>query len=122
MLTVTDLPAGRHLVTANGRGVGTYSARQLAEGVNIAFATTNAWEPGGPWDAQASLLKLVTEAKDNVQTAEYLGRLYDGNARPDADRSAVTDQAVADLEALQRTIARPRPYRFAIAPAASETR
>lgn len=117
MLTVTDLPAGRYLVTADGRGVGTYSAQQLAEGVNMAFATTNAWEPGGPWDAQGSLLKLITEAKDNVQTAEYLAHVYDRHARPDADRSAVTDQAVADLEALQRTTARPRPYRFVIAPA-----
>jgi lysophospholipase L1-like esterase len=120
MLTITELPAGRYLVTADGRGVGMYSARQLAEGVNIAFATTNAWEPGGPWDAQASLLKLVTESKDNAQTAEYMAHLYDGNVRPDAEFSTETDQAVADLEALQRTIARPRSYRFVIKPAVAE--
>jgi lysophospholipase L1-like esterase len=122
MLTVTGLPAGRYLVTADGRGVGHYSAQQLATGINMAFATTNAWEPGGPWDAQASLLKLVTESKDNAQTAEYLAHLYDGNVRPDAKFSAETNKAVADLEALQRTIATPRVYRFVIAPAAAETR
>jgi hypothetical protein len=120
MLTVTELPAGRYLVTADGRGVGTYSAPQLAEGVNIAFATTNAWEPGGPWDAQASLLKMVTEAKDNVQTAEYLGLLYAANGDATAQDTAESEQAVRDLEALQRSTARPHPYRFVIEPAAEQ--
>lgn len=120
MLAVTELPAGRYLVTADDRGVGTYSARQLAEGVNIAFATTNAWEPGGPWDAQASVLKLVTEAKDNVQTAEYLTeeyRLPFGDRRQDPSVATAAAPSVTALEQLQRRVAQPRPYRFAIEPA-----
>lgn len=120
MLTVTGLSVGRYLVTADGRGVGTYSAEQLAEGVNIAFATTSAWEPGGPWDAQASVLKLITEAKDNVQAAAYLAEMYRlrfGDTREEPTAVLTSRPSIAELEVLQRKAARPRSYRFVITPA-----
>src|SRR5690606_17742603 len=64
MLTVTDLPPGRYEVRANGRPVGTWDERQLAAGVNLGSATPSGWVPGGPWDAQAHLLKRLTEARN----------------------------------------------------------
>ena len=121
MLTVSGLPERRYDVSANGRGIGTYTARQLADGVNVAFATTNAWEPGGPWDAQASTLALVTESKDNTQTAAYLRRHYNQEVPDDPRFLMETAEAVQALETLQRTIAGPRPYRFVIAPAAEKS-
>src|SRR5262249_38297315 len=57
LLAVTNLPAGQYQLTVDGRSVGKYAHGQLAQGVNISSATTDAWQPGGPWDAQAGALK-----------------------------------------------------------------
>ena len=65
-LTVKNLPAGRYAVTVDGRKVGTWTSGQLAAGVNIASATANGWEPGGPWDAQAWIVREVTEARSQI--------------------------------------------------------
>ncbi|MBI3468150.1 MAG: hypothetical protein HY000_34525 [Planctomycetes bacterium] len=54
MLMVRNLPAGKYLLSVDGREVGKYAHNQLAKGVNISSATSNAWQPGGPWDAQAT--------------------------------------------------------------------
>src|SRR6185436_9280000 len=57
LLTVKELPEGKYEVLANGRKLATYSHKQLAAGVNISFATSDAWQPGGPWDVQSTLVK-----------------------------------------------------------------
>ncbi|WP_406694848.1 GDSL-type esterase/lipase family protein [Singulisphaera sp. Ch08] len=119
MLSVRDLPAGRYLVEADGRGIGTYTAEQLTRGVNIASATTDPWEPGGPWDAQAALLLQVTDARDQIAQSRRLAGRYlpDRPNRVEIEERA--DGINSELEELQRRIARPTAYHFVVRPAAA---
>jgi hypothetical protein len=114
ILRVANLPAGQYEVTADGRGAGTFTADQLAAGVNIASTTPDPWQPGGPWNAQANLLKSLTDARHEVGLA-------DTHARLDLPGSAVAaefgQQAAAfdgRIVEMQRTVAKPRPYKFVI--------
>jgi hypothetical protein len=117
LLSVRDLPAGRYSVEADGRGIGSYTNEQLARGVNMASATSDPWEPGGPWDAHAALLLEVTEARDRVDQARRLtGRYLPGSPhRPGIEAKA--DGVDSELEDLQLRIARPTAYHFVIRPA-----
>ncbi len=65
-LTVKGLTSGRYTVHAEGRLLGTWDAKQLAEGMNISSATANGWEPGGPWDAQSDAVKELVDARDKL--------------------------------------------------------
>jgi hypothetical protein len=37
--------------------------------MNISSATADAWQPGGPWDAQANVVKALTDARHNLAGA-----------------------------------------------------
>lgn len=113
-LAVTNLPAGRYSLTVDGRAVGTYAAAQLAKGVNIASATTSAWQPGGPWDAQATLVKSLTEARHELQVAALLGKLTLENHATARSLLPEIEPANQTLVALQRRAAAPQPYRFVL--------
>jgi len=76
MLTVNNLTADRYEVTVDGRKIGTFTRQALAKGVNIASATGDAWQPGGPWDAQAQVLKSLTEARHDLAVAQVLANAY----------------------------------------------
>lgn len=121
-LAVQNVPAGRYTLAVDGRGVGTYAAAQLAKGVNIASATTSAWQPGGPWDAQATLVKSLTEARHDLQTAALLA----AHTLPDhaTSRSVLPEIEAANqrLEGLQRRAAAPQPYRFVLKPATDDAK
>ena len=115
-LQVTHLDEGDYDLVVEGRGVGRYSADQLSKGVGIASSTSNGFLPGGPWDAQANVIKQLTEARSqlgaaNVQRIEYFG---------DESWSVEAGERSADIDSrfyeLQRRIARPRPYRFVLTP------
>lgn len=120
-LTVNGLADGKYEITVDGRSTARFTAKQLAAGVDLASATTNAWAPGGPWDAQATLLKSLTEARHELDTASLLSRLY----LPGHELVAELDRETASTEdkvvGLQRLAARPRPYRFVIRPATDES-
>jgi lysophospholipase L1-like esterase len=117
LLAADYLPEGRYEVTADGRGVGTFTARELAAGVNIASTTPDPWQPGGPWNAQANVLKELTDARHQVATAQGLAGYYlQGSATAHLfDEPAAKSDA--QIVAMQRAIAAPRPYRFVIRPA-----
>ncbi len=114
MLRVDGLDAGRWVLTVDGRGVGTFPAGQLAKGVNLSFATANAWEPGGPWDAQASVLKALTEARHEVAVAGMLARAHLPGGGLPAGLDPGARKADEQIVALQRLAAKPRPYRFVL--------
>jgi hypothetical protein len=109
---VKNLPPGKYELTADGRSIARYTHGQLAQGVNIASATTNAWQPGGPWDAQSTVLKAITEARSQVGVGTTLWNAFleQSVQRPDIAPQAA--QADAALTELQRQAARPMPYRF----------
>jgi lysophospholipase L1-like esterase len=114
MLTVTGLPAGDYDVSAEGRGVGRFTAAQLAGGVNIASSTPDPWQPGGPWSAQANLLQHLTDARDELAVAgAHAGVFLPGSPAAVALHEQGS-QADARLVALQRAVARPQQYHFVI--------
>lgn len=114
LLTVKNLRAGSYDVLADSRALGTFSAQQLAETVNICSSTADGWEPGGPWDAQAGALIRVTDARHELlESQRQLDHFLPSH--PDQKRlHAETKAALERLEALQRTLVRPRPFRFEV--------
>jgi lysophospholipase L1-like esterase len=114
MLTVTNLSKDRYEVVAGGRDAGTFTAEQLAKGVNIASSTPDVWQPGGPWAAQGDMLKYLTEARHEIAFAKSHTGVFLPTApatAPFKDQAAASDDQIV---AMQRTMARPQPYHFVI--------
>lgn len=119
LLTVASLPAGDFELLVEGRVIGKASAGRLGSGLNISSMTTNGWEPGGPWDAQASLIKELTEARDRLAQSEQLRNRFLTN-HPHQDRlDRESAEADARIVTLQRESAHPFPYHFRIQPVGS---
>lgn len=119
-LKTNNLPDGKYEVRADGRLLGTASNKQLAAGWNIASVTADAWQPGGPWDAEATILSRLTDARNELSVGGLLTNTYLSER---TDRKALTDQmeqANAVLEDLQRSLVKPVPYRFVVRPAAEK--
>jgi lysophospholipase L1-like esterase len=114
MLTVKNLPEGRYEVKADDRPLGHFSERQLSEGVNIASATADGWEPGGPWDAQAWIVREVTEARSQIAVSR---RFLDHYLPKHPEREglhAKQSELNIGAEGLQRALMKPRPFHFLI--------
>jgi lysophospholipase L1-like esterase len=116
MLKILNLPKGRYEVVVEGRSAGNFFETELAAGVNIASTTGDVWQPGGPWDAQANILKPLTEARHELANSK-------GNSRdffPTAPTAEQLEKQVAKVDdqlvEMQRAVARPQPYRFVIRP------
>ncbi len=121
-LKVTGLADGEYEVRAEGRLLGKYSAERLARGENLASATANGWEPGGPWDAQSDAVKELVDARDKAWGGEHFRRQFNGDNPVSAKLARQARAADDALVALARATAKPYPYRFEIrkvAPAAS---
>ena len=113
-LKVKGLAAGRYIVSAEGRGLGTWDAKQLAEGLNIASATADGWQPGGPWDAQSDIVKEIVDARDKLWMGGQV-RLQHNATNPKAKKLAAEYARLdAQLTKLARAQARPYPYRFEV--------
>lgn len=113
-LKVTGLQPGTYDLTVDGRAVGAFKAEALANGLDIASATTDGWQPGGPWDAQATMLKSLTEARDNLSQALLSGERTIGESSLLPDLRKETESANDRIEAMQRLVAKPRPYEFVL--------
>ncbi len=113
-ICVKGLPTGDYEVRAEGRLLGKYSAERLAKGENIASATSNGWEPGGPWDAQSDAVKELVDARDEAWGGVAFRERTNGD-NPAAKKLARQAKVVDDeIVALQRATAKPYPYRFEI--------
>jgi lysophospholipase L1-like esterase len=114
MLAIRNLPPGDYEILAEGRLLGTTTARQLAAGLNICSMTADGWEPGGPWDAQAGVIKEITDARHQLAIGDVLRTAFlpTQPGKRDLERQIVaTDK---ELVALQRKVAKPFPYHFLI--------
>lgn len=112
-LKVTGLASGKYRLNVDDRGVGTYTQDQLNAGVDISSATADGWHPGGPWDAQAYLVKHLTDARNRLAETVRTRETYFGANGPVASAwQKEAAQANRQLEQLQRQTAQPRPYRF----------
>jgi lysophospholipase L1-like esterase len=119
MLAVKNLGPGKYDLKVSGRAVGTFTADDLARGVNLSSATADGWEPGGPWEAQAWLLNHLTESRNEAVTVDKLERLY---LQANTNRADILKRVAAinaHIEDTQRALARPVAYHFAVARAAS---
>lgn len=114
MLTVANLPAGDYELRVEGRSLGKISAGKLARGLNIASATADGWEPGGPWDAQSDIVKELVDARDKHWMGAVMREKFNRN-HPQHAKLAKQSRDVEDrLIAQQRAQAKPYPYRFEI--------
>jgi hypothetical protein len=114
LLAVKNLPAGRYEVLAGARPLGTWTAEALSRGINIASASADPWQPGGPWDAQAHALKIFTDMRDDLVFARRgMTNSLAGHPRIETLR-ARTEAIEANLMELQREIVRPVPVAFMI--------
>ncbi|MFO1484924.1 MAG: SGNH/GDSL hydrolase family protein [Verrucomicrobiaceae bacterium] len=120
MLTVRGLAVGKYELRAGGRELGKFTAQQLAGGLNISSMTANGWEPGGPWDAQAAALKMVTDARMEIVGSQSYTDLFLAN-HPGMDAvRAETKATLERLETLQRKIAAPVTVHFEVKRVAGE--
>ena len=113
-MTVHSLSEGRWDVLAGGRLLGTWTAAQLAEGVNLASASAEPWEPGGPWHAQAQILEIITDLRDEIDwTRRDMPRLL--SSHPDQRALAQEAESIeTSLRSLQRRLAKPVPTEYRI--------
>ncbi len=116
LLTVRGLPDGKYEVVADGRSAGAFTAGQLAAGVNIASTTPDPWQPGGPWATQGDLLQHLTDARHEIATAKGHTRVFLPNGPATATLAEQADTTDGQIVAMQRTLARPQPYRFVVRP------
>jgi lysophospholipase L1-like esterase len=114
LLAVKNLPKGSYEVNSDGRGVGVFTAEQLAGGVNIASTTTDAWQPGGPWNAQANVLKSLTDSRHEISSANTHLRVYLPTASATEQLGKQSGEFDDKIVEMQRTVAKPQPYRFVI--------
>lgn len=117
-LKVTGLEPGEYEVRVEGRLLGRYPADRLARGENIASATSNGWEPGGPWDAQSDAVREIVDARDEAWGGEHFRLQFNADNPGSAKirrRAKAADDALVELA---RSIAKPYPYRFEIRKAA----
>ena len=120
MLTVLRLPEGQYEVSAGGRALGKWSADGLAQGINIASASADPWQPGGPWEAQASALKVYTESRNNLASTRHeIGETLAANPHLGSLRHKSTSIEDALLD-LQRATVQPVPVNFVIRAVATQ--
>ena len=113
-VAVRGLEPGEYEIKAEGRSLGKFSADRLAEGMDVASARSDVWEPGGPWEATAWELSRITDARDQVAQARQAlaGSLAN---RPDREALREESEAIdARLIEHQRSLVRPRPFRFEV--------
>jgi lysophospholipase L1-like esterase len=119
-LTVANLPPGKYDVLAGGRALGAFDAQALAAGVNLCSATADGWEPGGPWDAAAAALRMITDARYEVAYVPVYQRHF-MKEHLELEKLHGGAQALnAQLEAYQRELAKPVNIHFLIRPAAQK--
>lgn len=120
-LTVTNLAPGKYDVLAGGRALGVFDARALAKGVNLCSHTANGWEPGGPWDAAAAALKMVTDARYEIAYVP----VHEGHFMKEHPELQGLQSGAGSLneqiEAYQRRLAKPVNIHFVIRPAQAKT-
>jgi lysophospholipase L1-like esterase len=113
-LAIHGLAPGRYTVRADGRLLGTYDAKQLADGVNISSATADGWVPGGPWDAQSDTVKELVDARDKL----WMGGQFRSQYNDTNPHAAALDKDFTRLDQklteLARAQAKPYPYRFEV--------
>jgi lysophospholipase L1-like esterase len=109
-LTVTGLAAGNYSLTIDGMAAGSFTAAQLAAGINLA-------QLPGPMLKQAMDVWQLTNLHNNIHTARWRTvqvplQKYTLN-KADAAQSAL-DALEEEITGLQHAAALPKPHKFAV--------
>ena len=120
-LQVTGLAPGDYEVRVERRLLGRYSADRLARGENIASATSNGWEPGGPWDAQSDAVRELVDARDKAWGGEHFRRQFNDDNPSSSTLRRQARKADDALVTFARSLAKPYPYHFEIRRVAPKT-
>jgi hypothetical protein len=120
MLAVTNLKPDRYEILAGGHLLGSWGDAELSRGVNIASATADPWTPGGPWDAQAHAVKVLTDMRDEIVFARR-GIAANLTAHPGLNGlEAEADAIERQIAKFQHQIVQPIPVEFVVRPARSD--
>lgn len=114
-LRVAGLPAGNHTLLIDGEAVGTYTAKQLADGVNLAAVETPMW-------AQATKvhdLTLTRAAIHNTRWRNVQVPLEEEKPASINATIAALDKLSEELRQQQRAAAKPVAHRFELVPGES---
>lgn len=114
LLAVTNLAEGKYEVLAGERSLGSWNAKDLASGVNLASASADPWQPGGPWDGQGQALKVLTDARDNL---EFARQEMERNLKAHPGLESLRTDATGieqNIIKLQRELSRPVPVVFIV--------
>src|SRR5205085_6566537 len=114
MLTIQNLPPEKYDVHVEERLLGTYSADQLAAGVNLSSASPDPWVPGGTWDGQAWVLNMLTHARAELTTSQQFAADYLKEHPNRKEIGEQTARVIEQVESLQRSMAKPVPYHFVL--------
>ena len=114
LLTVANLPPGEYELRAEGRLLGNATAERLTRGMNLSSMSPDPWHPGGPWDAQAWVVKEQVDARDKLSMSGVLRSSSLTNHPERASLERHTSKLDDELVALQRQTAKPYPYHFEI--------
>ena len=118
MLTVRGLAAGEHTLFIDGSEVATFTADQLAAGVNLSTLKTPMW-------AQAERLHLVTLRRagmHNVRWRSVQVPLQGEDLESVPGAMASIDTVEAELRRRQRLMAVPQPHQFELVAGGSSFR
>jgi hypothetical protein len=99
--------------------VGTYESTELAAGINISSATPDPWVPGGPWDAQAAVVRSMTDGRFEVAQSRKNAFTYLAGTKKEKTTIATADALNINFEKTQREAAQPFTYHFIIRPTAA---
>lgn len=114
MLTITSLPKGEYEIRVGDRLIGKTNAGQFARGLNLCSMTANGWEPGGPWDAQACVVKELVDARDKLWAGNQLRMRFLANHPEATALKESLKKLDDDLVSSQRAMAKPYAYHFEI--------
>jgi hypothetical protein len=113
-LIIDGLIPIRRLRSAGGRELGQWSAAQFQSGINLASASSNPWEPGGPWHAQGQLLSSLTNIRDELDWTERDMAAFLQSHPEDESLRRETKAIEACVHELQRALARPVPIDYTL--------
>lgn len=113
-LAIHHLANGDYTIRCGGRDLGKTTASALDKGLNISGMTADGWQPGGPWDAQSTVVKSLVDARDQLWMAGKQQKEFLPEDPGQASLLASMTKMNKELVALQRNAARPYPYPFEI--------
>jgi lysophospholipase L1-like esterase len=109
LLRVNGLPAARYTLEIDGKKIASFARKQLAAGVNLALYAT-------PMENQAKGVDGIEIKRTRLDEVRFLLAIEDPKTGDSAEALRALEAKDAALAEEQRTLAQPKPHRFALSP------